>query len=320
MISKKLMGNFKKFGILYIFLLLVVLATIISKGIFIMPANLINIVTQTSVIGTIALGQTLVILTAGIDLSVGAVMVLAGIVAAFNQNLGIIPFALIAVTTGLLVGMINGLLVTKFHIQPFIATLAMMSIARGIAATLTRGFFIQLRFKGEELFGRGKIFGYIPNAVILWAIVFCILLFILTRTKWGYYLYTVGGNQKVAYLSGVNINKVRLLAYTLSGFTCGVAALIDTSRVGLANPFIGYSYNLDSIAAVVVGGTSLSGGYGTLGGTVLGAIILGVLSNLMNILNVSQYFQMTVKGLIVITFVVIHEILNRLSENSLFKN
>jgi ribose transport system permease protein len=272
---------------------------------------------QISVNICISVGMTLVVLTAGIDLSIGSVLALCGAITAGLLKNGIempssnlyIGFTILGATVaGLLVGSLlgwfNGWTITKFKVPPFVATLAMLTIARGLTMLWTKGFPITGLGENFAHLGTGWLLG-IPLPVWISGVIVFIAVVITNKTKLGRYIYAIGGNESAATLSGINIKKIKIAVYTIAGALAGVGGLLVTSRLDAAQPNAGTGYELDSIAAVVIGGTSLSGGRGSVLGTVLGAIIIGVLNNGLVLLNVSPFWQQVVKGFVILIAVVI---------------
>lgn len=282
----------------------VIIGTVLSRGVFITPTNLINILRQSADVGVLAVGQTLAIMIAGIDLSVGSLLALSSVAAAtlMRDGYGIVTSMLIAVTMCLLFGGITGLSTGFARIPPFISTLAMMGIARGAAYTYAQGQPVYNLPKEFLAVGRGSI-GPIPVQVVVWLVIVLAVLILLERSRWGRYILMVGGNEEASRLAGVNVGRVKLLVFAISGLTAGVAGIIVTSRLNMGAPFLGMFMELDSITAVVLGGTSLNGGEGSILGTVAGVILLGMMNNLMNILNVNPFFQQAVKGAIMLAAV-----------------
>ena len=277
---------------------------------FLTSGNILNVLRQTSINSIIAAGMSFVILTGGIDLSVGSTLALSGAVAATLFAMGVNPvFALLAaLAVGAGIGFINGVAIAKGKLQPFIVTLATMTIFRGATMVFTDGKPISAGFeKNSEVLayiGNGYLFG-IPFPIILMIVVFAIGFFILTQTTFGRYVYALGGNEDATKLSGVNTDRIKILVYTLSGFLAAVAGIIITARLSSAQPTAGSGYELDAIAAVVLGGTSLAGGVGSILGTVTGALIIGVLNNALNLMNVSSYYQLLAKGVVILIAVLI---------------
>lgn len=277
---------------------------------FLTTSNLLNVFRQTSINAIIAAGMTFVILTSGIDLSVGSTIGFAGAVAAkmLASGQNALITIIVAITIGALAGIFNGLIITKGKVQPFITTLATMLLLRGATLVFTDGRPIAV--VGEHiskffaLLGPGRILG-IPIPVIIMILIFAICYYILTQTKFGRHIYAVGGNEEAARLSGVNVDKVKVMAYTISGILAAVAGVIMTSRLSSAQPTAGDGYELDAIAAVVLGGTSLTGGQGSVLGTIVGALIIGILNNALNLMDVQSYYQMIVKAIVIFVAVLL---------------
>ena len=281
----------------------IVLVVSIMEPDFLTLNNLFNILRQVSINALIAFGMTFVILTGGIDLSVGSILALSSAFVAGLMTDG--TSAIIAVLAGLIVGAImgalNGMVISLGKVAPFIATLATMTIFRGLTLVYTDGRPITGLGQGGwfELFGRGY-FWIFPVPVVTMLIAFAVLYFILKKTTFGRYTYAIGGNEEAAKLMGIQVNKVKIMIYSLSGLMAALAGIILTSRLNSAQPTAGTSYELDAIAAVVLGGTSLSGGRGWIVGTLIGALIIGTLNNGLNLLGVSSFFQLVVKGLVIL--------------------
>ncbi len=281
--------------------LFVVIACLNSS--FIDPGNLKNLLRQVSINALISFGMTFVILTGGIDLSVGSILALSSalmgsfIVGGLDPIFGIVLACLI----GAVLGAVNGLVITYGKVAPFIATLATMTIFRGMTLVYTNGNPISGLTENEAFlnFGQGY-FLELPVPAVMMLIMFGILYFILHKTPLGRKTYAVGGNEKVSYIAGIKINRIKIFAYTITGMLCGMAGAILTSRLNSAQPTAGTGYELDAIAAVVLGGTSLSGGKGRIVGTLVGALIIGTLNNGLNILNVSSFYQQVVKGIVIL--------------------
>ena len=265
--------------------------------------NFLNILDQVTVIGIIAVGMTFVILLGGIDLSVGSVLALAMMVLGFlNVEMGL-PMGLAipaAIAAAAVAGLVSGLLITEFKVPPFIATLAMMSIARGLASMITNGSQI-IGF--PAWFNMGAIIRYggmLTMTVAVMFVVFAVALLFQRYRQGGRALYAVGGNPEVARLAGINVNRVTVLVYTACAALSGLAGVLLAARLDAVQPTIGIAYELDAIAAVVIGGTSLSGGTGGIGGTIIGVLIIGVLRNGLNLLSVSPFVQAVIIGLVIV--------------------
>ncbi|GAB3925476.1 ribose ABC transporter permease [Larkinella terrae] len=284
---------------------------------FFTVANGWNVLRQISVNVCISVGMTLVVLTAGIDLSVGSVLALSGAIAAgllrngielpaSNLYIGFTVFGAIVagLLTGSVLGWFNGWAITRFKLPPFVATLAMLTIARGLTMLWTEGFPITGLGDSFTFLGTGWLLG-IPLPVWISGGIVLVVVLLMDQTRFGRYVYAIGGSESAARLSGVNINRIKMLVYTMAGGLAAVGGLLVTSRLDSAQPNAGTSYELDSIAAVVIGGTSLSGGRGSILGTVQGAVIIGVLNNGLVLLNVSPFWQQVVKGIVILLAVII---------------
>ncbi len=312
----KYMELLKRYGIIVALLLLVTVISIAEPK-FLSPSNLFNVLAQSAIYGIMALGLTFVIISKGIDLSVGSLLAFAGIVAAslgqvstattkyfpsFGE-LNILVPVLAALLIGALLGAVNGGLIAFTGIPAFIATLGMMTIARGFTLMYTGGkpvsqFIPELRFFGDKI-------GPIPVPVIIYGIMIFIAFVILNHTSFGKNIYAIGGNIKAAEISGVNVKKNLVMIYSFAGLTCGVAALVFAGRVGSVHPGAALGYELTAIAATTIGGTSHTGGIGTIWGAVVGALILSVLRNGLTLLGVEAYWQQIVEGAIIIVAVII---------------
>jgi ribose transport system permease protein len=269
---------------------------------FLTFGNLFNVGTQIAVIAILAFGVTFVIISGGIDLSVGSVLALAGIVFAWVFVEAGLPWpvALLAgLGAGALAGFVNGLMVTLGNLPPFIATLAMLSAARGMALVISGGTPVNPIPEPVQNLGSGDLFGFVPLPVILLLFMFLLTVVVLRSTYPGRCMYAIGGNEEAAGLSGINVSRQKMLVYTLSGFCAGVAGVLLTGRLASGQPQAGFTFELDAIAAVVIGGASLQGGVGSASGTLIGAFILGVLRNGMNLLNVSSFWQQVVIGVVI---------------------
>ena len=295
----------RQFGTLFGLLALCVVLWILTPY-FLTISNLLNIAEQTAIIAIVATGMTFVIITAGIDLSVGSVLAFSGVVmASLLQAKVPLPLALIVgVAVGFLSGTLNGLFITLGHLPPFIATLGMMSVARGAALLFTEGRPISGFSDGFRYLATGKVLG-IPMPVIVMLAVYAIAYFLLTRTKLGRYTYAIGGNEEATVLSGVNVKLYKTLIYGICSGLSGLAAILLTARLNSAQPIAGMMYELDAIAATVIGGTSLMGGEGNVFGTLIGALIIGVLRNGLNLLSISSFTQQIVIGLVIIVAVLL---------------
>ena len=319
-VAVQLRAIFNKYGIFLVFIAMLIVASILSPA-FLSKTNLINVVRQMSVVGLIALGVTGVIVSAGIDLSSGSVVGLSAVVAASLSQLPDYPAAfykglqvplfvaiLAACGVGALVGLINGSLVAKTRIPPFIATLGTLTAIRGAALLYTGGRPISDLTDGYNFIGQGDLFG-IPVPILLLVLMALLTHVLYSQTKFGKYVYAIGGNEQAARVSGINVGKYKMLMYVYAGFLAGLAGLVVSARIGSGQPGLGQGYELDAIAAAVIGGASLSaGGIGTVAGTVVGALIIGVLNNILDLTNVSAYWQQIIKGCIIVGAVILDQL------------
>lgn len=313
-----------RFQSLFGLIAIVVISALLSPerngtNVFLTPTNLLNIVRFASGNGIIAVGMTFVILIAGIDLSVGAVLALCAVAAAWalmNMGLGTAPTVLLALGIGLSAGLANGIVTTRLNLQSFITTLAMLSIARGVASLWSDGYAIPLAFGDgptmapplfKSLFGgQVVIFGLgVPAQIFYLVGIGLIATFILRNTGFGRHIYAIGGNETAARLSGVHVNRTKVIVFGISGLLAGLAALLHAALVSQGSHIDGSGYELNAIAAVVIGGTLLSGGAGTVVGSIIGAIILSVLDNILGLRNISSEYQMILKGVIIVFAVVL---------------
>jgi len=311
-ISKKLSRNFRMLSVgqrtlyksLAIFMTIFILATILSQGVFVRPSNLMNLIVQNVLLGTVAFGQFYVILTGGIDLSVGSVIGFTSVSIVLFHGLGVIPAIILSLLISVAFGFINGALVTYLKLPAFIVTMGTMQIIYSFTQVLSggaavyRGYDGTLVNEGLQEFFRFKILG-ISVPVFLY-VGFILLALLYMRTSTGHFTYSIGGNEEAAKFSGIPTKKVKISAYLISSLLAGIGGLIYIFRVGEGNPQAGVAYPLDTVAAVVVGGASLSGGIGTVIGTVLGVLTISMLGNVMNLLAISPMMQLTIKGIIIL--------------------
>ena len=287
--------------------LAIALAALVAALSFLRPnflnlTNLVNVLRQISINGILAVGVTSVLLTGGVDLSLGSVVALSGVIAASfahpAQHNVLVP-VLLGILGGAACGAVNGVVVTRGRVAPFIATLGMMSAARGAALLLSGGRPVSDLSAAFTSIGGGDI-ASVPVPIIIFGVVGLLSWVFLTRMRLGRYIYAVGGNENAARASGLHVRRIKLAAYTFCGALAGLAGVVLASRITTGQPNAGIGYELDAIAAVVIGGTSLSGGTGGVGGAMLGALLIGVLNNGLDLLNVSSYYQQVVKGLIIV--------------------
>lgn len=295
-----------KFGVLTAFVLICIVLSILSPN-FLTVQNAMIILRQISINGILAIGVTYVIIAGGIDLSLGSVVALTGVIAALlaqNESYSLFVPLFVALLAGMIIGSINGLVITKGKTAPFIVTLGMMTIARGLALVVSDGRPVSNLSKSFNYIGSGDLFS-IPIPVWIFVLVIILSMIILNKTKIGRRLYAVGGNENAARASGINVHSIKMFAYIICSGLAGLAGIILASRITTGQPNAGISYELDAIAAVVIGGTSLSGGVGKVTGTVIGALIIGVINNGLDLLNISSYYQQIIKGVIIVGAVLI---------------
>lgn len=322
----------RKYAIVLIFIAMFIAMALLTDA-FLSPRNLLNIVRQISVVGLIAIGVTMVIITTGIDLSSGSVLALAAVIVASlaqqpdwhdakfpGLQLPVLVPILASLIVGAACGWVNGALIAGFRIPPFIATLGMMTIARGFALIYSNRPVSGLTDNFNYI-GQGEIFKVMPVAgqpdmgipipiLILLGVAIAAHI-MLNNTRFGRHIYAIGGNEQAARISGLNVGRIKIGVYTIAGLLAGLSGLVLTSRIGSGQAGLGVGYELDAIASAVIGGVSLSGGIGTIWGTMVGALIIGVLNNGLDLLNVSAYWQTIVKGSIIVAAVIIDERKNR---------
>jgi ribose transport system permease protein len=294
----------RQYGILFGLIGLVIVFSLLSKQFFTI-SNMLIVMRQTSIVAFLGVGMTFVILGAGIDLSVGSVLAFSGAVAAgVIQKEGVFLGIFAGLALGVILGAFSGLVIAKLRIPAFIVTLAMMAIARGGTLVYTEGRPITGLPSSFAFLGRGYI-GNIPFPIILTLIIFVLAYIILKLTRFGRYVYATGGNINAARASGIKVDNIIISNFTISGFLSGLTGIVLASRLNSAQPTAGMGYELDAIAAVVLGGTNLFGGEGELWGTLVGAFIMGILNNGLNMLNVSSFYQQVVKGIVILIAVTV---------------
>ena len=291
-------------GIIVAFLVLCVFLSVFPKtsGSFFTRQNIFNVLRQISTNLFLACGMTMVLILGGIDLSVGSIIALSGCISAgcvARYNLPLPIALLMGLLVGLLVGMFNGAVISKTTIPAFIVTLATMNIAKGLAYVYTGGSPVRVVTKEWQFLGAGYV-GIFPTPVVILVIVLIITAIIMNKTKMGRHMYAVGGNQQAAEFSGIKVEKVKFFVHAFSGLMAGLAGIVLASRMYSGQPTAGDGAEMDAIAAVVVGGTSMAGGSGKIGGTIIGGLIIGVLNNGLNLLNVNSFWQYVVKGVVIL--------------------
>ncbi len=286
----------------YLVLVVIILFFTVTTDTFLTSKNILNICRQISMIGICSVGMTMVLLTGGIDISVGSIIALVGVVAAKligEAGMAIFPAMLIGVVAGALCGLINGIMVAKFDVPALITTLAMQTMARGAAYILTSGIPIYGLPEEIKTLGQGYFFK-IPIPVIIMALIFLFGWWLLEQTRFGRYTYAIGGNQEVARLSGINVLKMKIFIYTLSGLFAGLSGVIMLSRINSGQPATSSGFEMDVITGAVLGGISVAGGEGKLVNVIAGVLIMGMLSNGMTLMNLDEYWQWVVKGIVLL--------------------
>jgi ribose transport system permease protein len=302
----KILAFMRKNPALVGFIFLFILLSIFTNSFFNI-SNIVNVLRQVSIMAILGFGMTMVIISGGIDLSVGSIFALSAVVMASIVKEGKVLLGIIVgLLIGAIMGLFNGIVISKGKIQPFIVTLATMTIGRSLTLAYTQGIPISLFPNSFRFIGRGDVFG-IPVPVIIMFGVFFLVLYILKKTKLGLYIYSIGGNEEATKLSGVNVDRYKIIVYTISGIFSAVSAMILTARLNSAQPTFGQGYELDAIATVVLGGASLSGGSGEVLGTLFGALLLGTINNGMNLMNISPFYQDLVKGAIILLAVLLEK-------------
>ncbi|KLT18114.1 ABC transporter permease [Neobacillus vireti] len=302
-----------KYGIVFILLAMIIVMSFMSDT-FLRTQNILNIVRQISFIGIVAMGVTIVIITTGIDLSSGSVIALTSVLVASVAHPGdsLIGALALGAGIGIACGAVNGIITAKGKIPPFIATLGMMTAARGLALLFSDGRPIPNLSESFMFLGKGVVAG-IPVPIIVFILIGIISHILLSKTKFGKYTYAIGGNEHAAKICGINVDRYLIFIYMYAGLLSAIAGMMLTARISVGQPSMGVSFELDAIAAAVIGGTSLSGGVGTIPGTIIGALIIGVLNNSLDLLGVSSYWQQILKGAIIVSAVLIDSRKNKKS-------
>ena len=299
-------NNIRQYGLLIVFGIICLIISLITPQ-FLTLSNLTIIVTQVSINALLAFGVTFVIITGGIDLSLGSIVAVTGVTSAMLAHPDSYPVLIpivMGLLAGLLMGAFNGFIITKSKIAPFIVTLGTMTIGRGLALILSDGRPVSNLSDSFNYLGSGTVFG-IPFLILIFILVFALCSIILSKTILGRHIYAIGGNEQAARASGINIDRVKLSVYSISGLLAGLAGILLASRITTGQPNAGAGFELDAIAAVVIGGTSTAGGRGTMTGTLIGVLLIGVINNGLDLLNVTSYYQQVVMGIIIIGAVII---------------
>jgi ribose/xylose/arabinose/galactoside ABC-type transport system permease subunit len=302
----------RRYGIGLVMLIMIGVLAIVSPA-FRTTDNTLSILLQVSINGILSLGMVFVMIAGGIDISVGSMLALtssvAGMVLLKTGNIWIA--IMVSIGTTAIAGFLNGILVARFNMFPFVVTLATQLVFRGVGYLVSGGYAHSIEVPNFKNIGTGKLLGIIPYPIIIFLVVAAVAYIILHNTKVGRYCYAVGGNKNAAIASGVKVNKTLVWTYVISGICCGIAGIIMTSRINASQPNSGIGYETDAIAACVIGGTSFAGGTGTIPGTVIGIIIIGLIYNGMNLLGISAYWQTIMKGLLIIGAVMLDMLLHR---------
>lgn len=296
---------FNQLGMLIILALLIVVMSVIAPN-FTDSSNILNVLKQSSITAILAAGMTVVILTGGIDLSVGSTLALSGVISVLLSNAGApVGLAMIAgAGVGYVAGAINGYLTAVPKLPAFIVTLGSMTYLRGLAYVITGGYPVVLVSEKFKFIGAGEIFG-IPTPIYIMAFVYLIMFVVLKYTMFGRHVYAIGGNEEAAHLTGIKVNRTLINVYSISGLLAGISGVVMAGRLFSGQPMVGIAFELDAIAAVVLGGTSFVGGRGRIQGTIIGVLIVAVLTNGMTLLNVDYYWQQVVKGIVIVIAVLL---------------
>lgn len=300
----------RRYGMLLVLIIMILLASTLSDR-FMTTANLLNVTRQVAINAILAAGMTAVIISGGIDLSVGSVVAISGALGAglIASGAGWFAGVMLTLVIGLCFGVANGLFIAYGQLPPFIVTLATMALARGFTQVYTGGRAITVANQTFHWFGHGYV-GAIPVPVIIMVAIYFLAYIFFKHMKLGRLIYAVGGNEKACRMAGIRVNRVKVAIYGISGLLAGLVGVILTARLFSAQPTAGVSYEMDAIAAVVLGGTSMSGGRGTIGGTIVGALIIGILGNVFNLLDVSPFYQDVAKGIVILVAVLLDRLLH----------
>jgi ribose/xylose/arabinose/galactoside ABC-type transport system permease subunit len=294
-----------RYRTLAVFVGMVILGGVLSPQLL-STGNVTNVLRQASFNALLSTGMTFVILTKGIDLSGGSILGVAAMIAGLMKEQNLLVIFAAALSAGALLGLINGAVIAKLRLEPFVVTLAMLTVARGIALVVSRGYLITGVQENFREVGVGYVLG-VPNPVIVMVVVYLLAWFVLRYTQFGRRIYATGANEEAARLAGINVDRHKIAAYGISGVLAALAGLVLVARLQVADPLSGSGFELDAIAATVIGGTTFDGGKGGIGGTIIGVLILAMLNNILNLLNISPYAQQIVKGLVLAGAVIMNE-------------
>ncbi|MBG9980555.1 ribose ABC transporter permease [Facklamia sp. DSM 111018] len=313
------LSKFNRYRSLVLLVIMIILAALLSPS-FLSSNNILNVLRQVAVFGTVAAGMTFVVLTGGIDLSVGSILGLSGAISAsvMVSTNSLLLSVLSGIFIGVIAGVVNGYFISKVRIPAFIVTLATMTLIRGIILVYTNGSPISARIDSYRFLGQGSLLG-VPMPVIIMLIIFIIGFIILHYTVYGREVYGIGGNKEAARLSGIKVVKTEWMVYIISGLTSSIAGILLTARLGSAQATAGQAIEMDAIAAAIIGGTSLSGGTGFILPTIAGAIILGLIDNILTLMNVNPHATHIVKGLVILIAVVFDKKMNEITKKSSLK-
>lgn len=298
--------------IMYIVLVIMCVIFAVKNPVFLTGNNLITIIKQMSIQSVVAIGMTMIIITGNIDLSVGSIVAFASVCSAMMMKSGIpvVVAIILTVLIGGILGLISGYVTAKLKLHSFLVTLALMQTFRGLAQSFRGGYPVSGLPDGFSKIASGSI-GPVPYLVIYMVVLYAVFIFVMKYTEFGRAIYAIGGNEEAARLSGINVNRIKTAVFVISSMLCGVAAILLTSKVRSGDPTCATGWEMDVIAAAIIGGTNMSGGEGTLGGTIIGLLFVGILSNGMTLLNVQPYPQTVIKGLVIFLAVIINSIQKR---------
>jgi ribose transport system permease protein len=310
-IGKNLLDLWNRLGMIIILVLLCIVLSFIAPN-FLEMTNILNVLKQVSIIAILAAGMTIVILTGGIDLSVGSIVALSGVISVMLSANGVNPFIamLSGIGVGYVVGLINGFFTAKTKLPAFIVTLGSFTYVRGLAYVISGGYPIALQSEVFKFVGSGSIFG-IPTPIYIMLFVYAVVYFVLKYTMFGRHIYAIGGNEEAARLTGIKVEKNLINVYSISGLLAGLGGVVLAGRLFSGQPTAGQMYELDAIAAVILGGTRFTGGVGKIQGTIIGVLIMGVISNGLTLMDVNYYWQLVVKGGVIVAAVLIDRLRGR---------
>lgn len=313
-IKKAFSNNKKQFTMFLVLVGMFIICSFLSP-VFLSASNLLNLLQQNSVIGIMSIGMVILLLTGAIDLSVGSTLALTGVLTSYAlKSFGLVLGILIGLSIGTIIGLINGILTTKVKINYFVTTLGNLTFIRGVVYIITGGTPVRGLPREYGVIGMGRIGGVFPISAVIWLVLLIIMYIVIRKTRFGQYLYAIGGNENAAWLSGVNIDKIKILAFVLCGLFASIGGIIHLLRVLLATADAGDGYELQVIASCIVGGISLEGGRGSILGSIVGVFILGIILNILQLTGVSSFYQSAITGLIIIVAVGIDSVSSKKRE------